>query len=85
MSKTYEKGAKMENRELKLCPFCGGEAVIRTHTEMVGFGMSDTLYFVKCTACRMRGSAFGRLDGDNKSEIINKAVTAWNRRANDGT
>ena len=75
----------MERNELKPCPFCGGKAVIRNHNEMVGFGMSDTFYFVKCTACRMSGSKFGILDGDNKSERIKKAITAWNRRANDGT
>ena len=62
---------ELEIREpLKPCPFCGGKAVIRSRHEMVGFGMSDNLYSVKCTACRMSGSEFGRLDGDNKSEII---------------
>ena len=75
----------MERNELKPCPFCGGTAEIRMSSEMVGFGMSDTLYFVKCTACRMRGSAFGSWDGDNQIERIIKAINAWNRRANDGT
>lgn len=75
----------MERNELKPCPFCGGTAEIRMSSEMVRFNESDNFYFVKCTACRMRGSRYGCLDGYSKRERIEKAITAWNRRANDGT
>ena len=75
----------MAHSELKKCPFCGGKAEIRMDSVMVGFNESDDFYTVKCTACRMSGSRYGRLDGDSKRERIEKAITAWNRRADNGT
>ena len=71
----------MEHNELKPCPFCGGEAVLRNETEMVGFGSCDDIYFVKCVICEAQGSKFGVWAGKNRKE---KAIEAWNRRANDG-
>ena len=54
-------------RELKPCPFCGGEAHIRK-TDL-------GTYRIYCSQCP---TTFGRYWSWTKQEITN----AWNRRAN---
>lgn len=66
------------NKELKPCPFCGGEAVINTiepHTHEFATFMPDYpgSTFVECTGCTCA------LSGDTEE----KAIKAWNRRATD--
>ena len=80
----------MENRELKPCPFCGGEAKITKS----GYGHSKDYYSadyrIGCERCGFDFKAtsyFGVKDGvpfvsvDGYEQIVDK----WNRRANDGT
>lgn len=58
------------DRELKPCPFCGGEANI------IG-GKTDayTFYYVICSVCNTRsGDVFKGLEGEKK------ARETWNRR-----
>jgi Lar family restriction alleviation protein len=58
------------NRVLKPCPFCGGEAVL-----------IDNGYFtdVSCKNFHCRGWA-----DDLMFKTKEEAIEAWNRRANDG-
>ncbi len=58
----------MAETELKLCPFCGGEAEVTVF-------LSN--YMVACTSCP---ASIFPCKGMTKKE----AVKAWNRRANDG-
>lgn len=53
--------------DLKLCPFCGGKAIIEKHSEW-----DWAQYEVKCTKCNCGLSAY---------YTYQKAVEAWNRRA----
>lgn len=83
-------------RELKPCPFCGGEAEIyddRNETYSVGaFGVCrrvlPTCYKVFCRKCGACGSV-SKVDKDNifdtqlQEEARAKAVKNWNRRAKD--
>ena len=55
--------------ELKPCPFCGGSAFI------LKSGSGDLLPWVTCIKC---GAETGYY------ETVEKAIEAWNRRANDG-
>lgn len=66
------------NKELKPCPFCGGEAVINTiepHTHEFATFMPSYPggTFIECTCCTCA------LSGDTEE----KAIEAWNRRATD--
>lgn len=61
------------------CPFCGDEANLKKIREIVGHGMTTTLYFVECRGCKSRGTSFdGWLDGHRNIE--DKAINAWNTR-----
>lgn len=60
--------------ELKPCPFCGGEAIIRTYRTFIdeyhGIG---TKYYVACSEC-LADRHLGKL-------TENEAIEAWNTRA----
>lgn len=63
------------NKELKNCPFCGGEAVlcsscISPATDVV----------VECKSCHA-GTAF--FNDGTPEELHKKAIEAWNRRVTD--
>ena len=74
------------NEKLKPCPFCGGECKIKAaETEYIGFTI-----WCECGNCHAQASGYCP---DMKKEDTaianidscrNKAVEAWNRRANDG-
>ena len=59
--------------ELKLCPFCGGEAIMETFTTKAE---NVPRYRVRCCAC------FCQTDWDNFS--VEDAKNVWNRRREDG-
>lgn len=63
----------MNDKELKPCPFCGGEArIVQEYDAMIG----ETFYFCECINCT--GTIlYGKF---NKKEY---AIEAWNRRVND--
>jgi Lar family restriction alleviation protein len=63
----------MENRELKLCPFCGGEAELITRKQCC----ADS-YTVRCKnkGCRGRSQKLVRAEYE--------AIKTWNRRAENG-
>jgi Lar family restriction alleviation protein len=60
---------------LKLCPFCGGEAEIAS-CKSGGVIFRTTYYYVRCTTC----GATSRVQ-----EVARKAERSWNRRADDET
>ena len=63
----------MAEAELKLCPFCGGKAMMRQEGKLFGrSAYSRTYLFVKCTQCLSRTGAHG---------TKRKAIEAWNGRA----
>lgn len=59
--------------DLKPCPFCGGEAIIRTYRTFIdeyhGIG---TKYYVECSEC-LANRHLGKL-------TENEAIEAWNTR-----
>lgn len=59
------------NKELKPCPFCGGEAC--TMEEFDGF--DTTQYSVQCQSCKIETMLF-----NERAE----AIAAWNRRVSSG-
>lgn len=75
------------SEELKPCPFCGSEAVIKAVNKSYGFTIWCQCKDGNCTA-RTAGYCTDTNNEDNSLENIenckNKAVKAWNRRANDG-
>ena len=67
------KKGERKMAELKPCPFCGGEAKIRTVT--IGTFKKRKFFYVKCCVCGNCTSV------DREPEIVEEA---WNRRAEDG-
>lgn len=74
-------------QELKKCPFCGGEAVIKADSKNYGFIIWCQCKNGNCNA-RTVGYCPDTNHEDDTLENIesckNKAVEAWNRRADDG-
>ena len=75
----------MENRELKPCPFCGGEAEVKVcdgaghyytnvGTEMF-YGRQMTCCLIRCNKCGVKTKAYLTRRG---------VFNAWNRRAENG-
>ena len=64
--------------ELKSCPFCGGEAELE-HPH--SFGSSLEYSGVRCIRCRARTEPILKSFAYSSDE---KAIEAWNRRAEDG-
>jgi Lar family restriction alleviation protein len=62
----------MEHNELKKCPFCGNKA---NNFLSYDFIKKQSRYIVCCSKCN------ATMNYRNKKS----AITAWNRRANDGT
>jgi Lar family restriction alleviation protein len=64
----------MNNHELKPCPFCGGEAKIRTSVSCY-----KSYAWGECVKCK--ASTKSIYDIDNDGSFVFKAIEAWNRRA----
>ena len=64
--------------ELKPCPFCGGTAKMKYHSFFNDKerAFSDHSYGVKCSVCFTESYQFYK--------SYEKAIEAWNRRAEDG-
>ena len=71
--------------ELKPCPYCGGEAVIKAVNKNYGFTI-----WCQCQKCGARTEGYcpntNNEDAtiDNIENCKNRALEQWNRRANDG-
>ena len=66
--------------ELKPCPFCGGEAHIRTGVTTSIPRVSKAI--VVCKNCNSSSDWF--YDHGLNGEFIMQAIEAWNRRTDDG-
>ena len=63
--------------ELKPCPFCGGEATIRTTTTKTY--PNHVQAWCYCKKCSSSSKSFA--DYDDDGTCVFKAIEAWNRRA----
>lgn len=70
----------MNDIELKICPFCGGEATIRTHISTKFIPPYQNAW-VECKKCGATGSTFS--DTDNNGSHILSAIETWNRRVSE--
>ena len=67
--------------DLKPCPFCGGEAYLMLKDK--------NCWYVTCDSCSASSEGYIPSDVypwsayDAIQDAVNKAVEAWNRRAND--
>lgn len=75
----------MKETKIKPCPFCGGRAYLeRSHRAFID-AETAKVTFVRCTVCNARSGRVNIADYGRTSSSIeasNKAVAAWNRRAN---
>ena len=80
--------------ELKPCPFCGGDAHFEQTAYGTDCGMVSMRFQIRCKNCHAAAPNGGgqlRLDLNSDGDIRfatderTKAITAWNRRANDGS
>ena len=77
----------MNEIKLKPCPFCGREAA--TQTTVIHRDIADCIrYAVGCPACRIElHSDIEEIEGTFKTTetAMQKAIEAWNRRAENET
>ena len=72
------------SEELKPCPFCGGEAVIKAVNR--NYGLTIWCQYLKCDArtegyCPDTNNEDATID--NIENCKNRALEQWNRRVND--
>ena len=80
----------MNEPNLKPCPFCGGEAIVKDGMIYVDKGV-----LVKCSRCfvktnivlidhpRLKYDGLDESTRYTRDQAIQKAVEVWNRRVND--
>lgn len=67
------------NEKLKSCPFCGGEAAI--YSGVTSYHPPVPKAYVYCKECYVATMTFE--DMKNDGAHFQKAIEAWNRRANE--
>ena len=79
--------------ELKPCPFCGGEATVElAHPHFVYKKYHDRYVIVGCRSCGITTHLYAAnnktrsplLNKANTEKAQQKAIEAWNRRADNG-
>lgn len=63
--------------ELKVCPFCEGEASIRSECDMDGFGY---FHWVECKKCRARSANHFVSQGNECPQYYQEVREDWNNR-----
>lgn len=78
------------SKKLRECPFCGGKAELRHCQRELPFSEIQDNFFVICKKCGCSPFWFSGVNlfytepGITKAiELEQKAIEAWNRRAND--
>ena len=72
--------------KLKPCPFCGGKPYLETHHRAFINAQTTKVAFVRCRSCEARTQRFELRDfgcTSNSAKANEKAIEAWNRRAED--
>lgn len=64
--------------ELRLCPFCGGEAKLQNDT--INFDPISS--YIECSECHVKTEKFVISTTYSSDEM---AIEAWNKRVTDGT
>ena len=62
--------------ELKMCPFCGGKAILKEKIECYGHGDYAKEYFVECKSC----GVCSKKVCERERFANEKAIEAWNTR-----
>jgi hypothetical protein len=60
------------------CPFCGGKPEV--HESAPSGQGHDVDHFVVCTKCKAKGPGFAEGWQGSRTEVIAKAVAAWDKR-----
>ena len=67
---------KNDYPKLRECPFCGGEAMIRTSVSLLMPKRATAMCY--CKKCNANGKLFE--DNNHDGTFIYEAIEAWNRR-----
>lgn len=67
-------------KELKKCPFCGGEAKLRKKNRTIINGETKRNCYVHCCDCDARAERFVYYDYAEPRYFHEKAIEAWNQR-----
>lgn len=79
----------MSKSELKTCPFCGGDAVLKKVSSRYSADSWGDSFQVECMVCGVRSATYDSMvcrSLKNREIVIEKdgrkdAIGAWNRRA----
>lgn len=72
------------NKELKNCPFCGGEAELEAEREYIPNPITKLCRYRAYVVCQMCGARVGQNGTVGVADkVVNSAIEAWNRRAAD--
>lgn len=72
-------------KDLKPCPFCGGEPVTKVETTYMALKENRMLFSITCKDCGVtRTSSLNTINGDTFKDVeiaIETATRRWNERA----
>jgi Lar family restriction alleviation protein len=79
------------DKQLKPCPFCGGEAKVVSSTTQLPFSEEINYFEVTCTKCGIT-PYFSKEDNlyykknhkEIEEKLIQEVIEMWNRRINNG-
>ncbi len=74
----YQIERQKLSKELKPCPFCGGEARLRKHQRL------NQTWYVQCNQCGIRTPNSVQAAYESWKTTMNYPVQLWNRRIENG-
>lgn len=72
----YQIARQRINKELKPCPFCGGEARLKKHQRL------EQTWYVQCNDCGIRTRNYTQCAYESWKTTMDASVRAWNMRVN---